>query len=376
MFLQTKLKRTVQIVENRLAETTSENPVRDLMFLAEHYHSSGELDKASAASRHLLRVAEGESMTKFEVTPLDVELLIDKKRHQEMRSKKLRPFLLSFLVVELMVLTAAGISPYISHEKMANIYVALCPWSCDALVKKARFEIWRQDWTAATAHCDQALLLKPGNKEAYRLKAEIALAQNDLETALRFIELCDANNLEVVDLKSHILFRQGDYESSARLPLAAISSGIARKNPYTAAGAAYSFAYAGKYDAALAAAKQQEDWSTSTRSRREAQVSQSQMLLKLGRYAECIRTASDVLADESKPWLRIYSRAYLYRAEAKFALHDSAGALDDINHSMATEIFSRRQYEMRIAALFGLGRTAEANAAIRDAGAFARFEML
>ena len=40
--------RTISLVEKRVSNDTSENPIRDLAFLSEQYHARGEWDKADA----------------------------------------------------------------------------------------------------------------------------------------------------------------------------------------------------------------------------------------------------------------------------------------------------------------------------------------
>ncbi len=77
---QTPLQQTVTLVERRVRDNRSEDPIRDLAFLSEHYRSKHEWDKASAASRHMLAVAEG-STSVFEITPVDIELQESKQHY-------------------------------------------------------------------------------------------------------------------------------------------------------------------------------------------------------------------------------------------------------------------------------------------------------
>jgi tetratricopeptide (TPR) repeat protein len=361
------LEETIQIVERRLKEKNSADPMTDLAFLISEYTRRGELHKANMASTYMLRLAEGESQTQFEVTPLDVELLTDRKKYLRSQfrfNKKAAGVVLAIEVILLGMISFCQANP----EWEIGARIALCPWDSNAFLDRAATSRKSRDWKSALADCEHALSVSPGNQRAYRLMSLIAYDSGDFDVALSCVERADLADRRNIRLKSEILFFKGNYRDAALYPFQAWSSSKPPLNATDALDAAYAFANSGDYEAALAAAEKAQTIAPNNEDLSAAHSQKARYLLRLQRYgeAETETTAAIALDAKGKPQLARWD-AYLYRGEARLANHDSAGALADANNSIALKQFSGRQLRLRANAFKMLGQPDKASYDFRSA---------
>jgi tetratricopeptide (TPR) repeat protein len=364
------LNKTIRLVEARLADTTSENPVRDLAFLSEHYHARGEWDKASAASRQMLKIAEGDTETKFEVTPLDVDLLLDKKRYQRALLRKYSPL---FYLLFVVAFTIAGFGLTLEqHPEWPTIFLAdLCPWNCEALLNRAEYSIDQRNWQSASTDCDRALVLSPNNKRAHRLKAQVEFDQGAFDSALQLVNFCSPTDIKAMRLKAAILFAQGDFRAAAILPFQVLDTGKTALNSWDTINGAFAFARAGDYEAALAGAQKSLTIATNDHQRCAAHTDQARYLVHLQHFYEANAEAEKALTCGSEnSYLNCKVDAYLFRGEARLAFGDARGALEDANRSISYNHYDGRQFTLRGLAQMQLGKDAEAQESIRLANYF------
>ena len=361
------LEQTIRIVERRLMEKNSVDPMTDLAFLISEYNRRGELHKASTASRYMLGLAEGESHIRFEVTPLDVELLSDRKKYLHSQFRFSKKAAVIVLTIEFIVLGAISYCQA-NPEFTLGVRVALCPWDSGALLERAAASRKSRDWKSAQADCEKVLSMSPGNQKAYRLKSLIAFDSGELDAALSYVDRADVKDRRNIRLKSQILFFKGSYRAAALHPFQEWSISKPPLNAKDALDAAYAFALSGDDTAALAAAEKAQTVAANNDESSAAHSQKARYLIRLNRSGEAEAEAAAAIALDAngKPQLSKWD-AYLYRGEARLARHDYAGALADANNSIAICQDSGRQLLLRANAFKGLGQTDRASETIRMA---------
>jgi tetratricopeptide (TPR) repeat protein len=354
-----RLEETIQIVERRLKEKNSSDPMTDLAFLVSEYTRRGELHKANMASMYMLRLAEGESQTQFEVTPLDLELMMT-DRNKYLRSQfrlKAAGVILAIEVILMGMIVFCQANP----EWEIGARITLCPWDSNAFLDRAAASRKSGDWKSALADCEKVLSVSPGNQRAYRLKSLLAYDAGDFDTALWCVDRADAADRRNIRLKSEILFLKGNYRDAALYPFQVWSTS---KPPLIASdvlNAAYAFGHSGDYSAALAAAKKAQTIAFNDEDLSAAHSQKARYLLRLNRYGEAETDAATAIALDAKGKQQLASwDAYLYRGEARLAKHDYAGALADANDSIILKHFTGRQLRLRANAFKMLGQSDKA----------------
>jgi tetratricopeptide (TPR) repeat protein len=243
---------------------------------------------------------------------------------------------------------------------IASAQVALFPSDCNALLNRADYSLKTHALKLALADCDRALLLFPNNKTAYRLKSQICFDSGDYNTALKYINLADPRDVATIRLKANILFRKGDLRAAGFYPLQVWSSSKSPLAASDALNAGYALACTGDYVAAVSAVDKALSAAANDQDLCAAYTQKARYLLRLNRNADAEADAARAIAlhqnDGSAQW-----DAYLYRGEARLALQNYAGALDDANSSISLNQADGRQLRLRANAYIKLGRPENAS---------------
>jgi tetratricopeptide (TPR) repeat protein len=237
---------------------------------------------------------------------------------------------------------------------VASAQVALFPSDCNALLYRADYSLKMHDLKFALADCDRALLISPNNQTAFRLKSQICFDSGNYNAALNYINLADPTNVATIRLKANILFRQGDLRAAGLYPLQVWSSSKSPLNASDALNAGYALACTGDYKAAVFAVNKALSVAANDQDLCAAYTQKARYLLRLNQFEKAEADAARAIAfhqnDGAAQW-----DAYLYRGEARLALQNYAGALDDANSSISLNQADGRQLRLRANAYIKLG---------------------
>jgi tetratricopeptide (TPR) repeat protein len=247
---------------------------------------------------------------------------------------------------------AAGISA--NPGLMADAQVVLFPTDCNALLNRADYSLKTHDLKFALADCDHALLISPNNRTAFRLKSQICFDSGNYNAALNYVNLADPTNIRTIRLKANILFRQGDLRAAGLYPLQVWNSSKSPLNASDALNAGYALACTGDYEGAVSAVNKALSVAANDQDLCAAYTQKARYLLRLNQFEKAEADATRAITlhqnDGAAQW-----DAYLYRGEARLALQNSAGALDDANRSISLNQADGRQLRLRANAYIKLG---------------------
>jgi tetratricopeptide (TPR) repeat protein len=236
----------------------------------------------------------------------------------------------------------------------ASARVALCPTDCNALLNRADYSLKTHDLKFAQADCERALLISPNNRTAFRLKSQICFDSGDYNSALNYINLADPTNAATIRLKANILFRRGDLRTAGLYTLQIWNTSKAPLTASDALIAGYALACAGDYPTAISATDKALAVAANDQDLCAAYTQKARYLLRLNQFQNAEATAANAIAlhqnDGAAQW-----DAYLYRGEARLALQNYAGALDDANSSISMNQADGRQLRLRANAYIKLG---------------------
>ena len=348
MYTFKDFKSTINIVETRIANQCSDNPMRDLAFLADQYGRRREWDKASAASRQLLKVAEGEPEYKFAVTPVDIELALDRKRLERQINGSFKPFIYWWCFY---CCLGFGVMIFSSHPEWE---ASILPWSHKSRLARAEYNVNHGNFDKVLIDCNYVLAANPHSNRANLLKAQTLLNQGRLADALTVADKTKQSPRSLY-LRQNIFFQMQDLNSLQKVSQNALKVGKQSLSFTAASGAAYASAVAGDYNGALSQSIDALDLASSRTDKSFAATTTARILLHLNRFHDAEKYASDAIAIDSDS-----AMASLYRAEARLGMGAYALALEDANACLFRYPHLGRAYAARAKAFAGLGETANA----------------
>lgn len=356
----TRLKQTVTLVENRVKDKSSDDPLKDLVFLADHYSSKHEWDKANAATRHMLALAEGDSSSVFQTTPIDIELLQTTKRFSRERSLRM----LSRLALACALLLGFWFAVDLAGQNpkfILDVKALVCAQDPMTFVDRADFFQKENKLNEALAECEKALALNSTNSEALQEKAFLLFCIGDYQNATRFNELSNHKTARFYSNQSIIQNAVGDNRAAATA--SEMENAINAKSVLLYS-TAWSSASAGDYEKALRFAQLETLKSKTDYERAEGLSQEARYLLPLGRYSEAIRASSDSIGVSNKP---LIGRAFTYRAEAKYHLSQYMEAVADASTAINIDCTDYRAYTIRAKCFEMMGRVSDAQADLHTA---------
>lgn len=357
---QTRLKQTVTLVENRVKDKSSDDPLKDLTFLSDHYRSRHEWDKANAATRHMLALAEGDVHSTFETTPLDIEFQQSRAALRRLSGNRvLKRFTVAFFVVVGIWYAALQLiaTPQIMLDLKTQIFSTSDP---QAFVDRAAFFQRKSQLKEALADCNAALKLDATNSNALQEKAFILFCMGKFQQALQVNERSNHRTTFYYGNVALIQAALGDDKAAAE---ASEMQNAMAQSPALLYSAAWSSANAGDYEKALRFAQLETITSKTDYDKAEGLSQEARYLLGLGRYQDALDAATKSINIGSKP---LASRAFTYRAEAKYNLSQYAEAADDASKALNMDYTDYRAYSIRGKCSEMLGRTIDAQADFRN----------
>ncbi len=361
---QTPLKQTVTLVERRVRDNRSEDPIKDLAFLSEHYRSNHEWDKASAATRHMLAVAEGRTTSVFEITPIDIELQQSK---QHLRRRFRSRF---WLTITILLSVAGGTSFAASQFKIDQKFVLdlktqMFPFDPQNFIDRASFFDSSNKFKEALDDYDKALILDPKNSAALQHKSSVLFEMGDLQQAWQANELSSRSNAYYFYNKRRIEEARGDFAAAA---LSQAKADTIRPCSNNKAFIGYEYARAGDFAKALQFAEQATDTAQADFERVWGFVTEARYNLRLARYQEAIEAASKAIDyDDNQHFAEPISTAYALRAEAEHQLALNEKAVYDASKAIGLDSRNYRAYNVRAKIFESMGRTDDAQADLRSA---------
>jgi len=362
--VRNRLKQTVALVEERIQNRRSDDPLKDLAFLSEHYKSKHEWDKANAATRHMLAVAEGNESSTFEITPIDIELHQSRKLWRQ-RTVVRHSFIAVSIVAGILSIVAASaaISDRLKSEPKLMLDAKVQPFNRDPqnFIDRATYYRDHLQFSAALADCERALSIAPKNEAALELKSYILMQTGDHAGAFRAIDLMDHAGSDYRYTKSALEFLCGQYRSAAPT-----MENISAPNSYQESFVAYSYARSGDFSKALQAAQAATMSATTDTDRAYGYTDQARYLLRLSRYNEAIGAASHGIDYGNRPQspserkYSVLSLAYTYRAEALYQNGAYQSARDDASKALAVDRYNYRAYTIRAKIFDQMGLTSDA----------------
>jgi tetratricopeptide (TPR) repeat protein len=357
---QTPLRRTVSLVEERLRDNSSSDPIKDLAFLSDHYAKKNEWDKANAATRHMLAVAEGSSDSSFKTTPLDIELQLNRKF---LNGKKQGRNLLRFFVISILSLFVLIIGVQLKNDpKVAlDLYAQILAVDPQSFVDRADYFLNRGQLPEALADIDKALAIDPNYSKALYQKSVCLYLQGRYAESLKINELGHHDTSYYYWNKYRGYAALGDLSSATNALHGADAINHSNQDKYEVAITA---ARAGDYEKSLQFAQLITLEASSNYDKAEGLASEARYLLKLSRYDEAIEASTKCINIHSYPWT---SRAYTYRAEAKYQLARYEEAVSDASSAISLNTNNFRAYTIRAKCFEMLGRNVDAQADRRNA---------
>jgi tetratricopeptide (TPR) repeat protein len=210
------------------------------------------------------------------------------------------------------------------------------------------------DLKFALADCNRALIISPNNRTAFRLKSQICFDSGDYDAAMNYANLADPTDVGTIRLKANILFRKGDLRAAGLYPLQVWNTSKTPLVALDALNAGYALACTGDYESAVTAVNKALFVAANEQDLCAAYTQKARYLIRLNKYKDAELNAARAIAlhqnDGSSQW-----DAYLYRGEARLALQNYAGALDDANSSISMNQADGRQLRLRANAYIKLG---------------------
>ncbi len=352
---QTLLKQTVTLVENRVKDKSSDDPLKDLAFLSEHYRTRHEWDKANAATRHMLALAEGNLNSDFKTTPVDLELQLSSKSLRRLRSNKE----LKGIIIGVFVLTGSWFAafcmtnyPQFLLDARAQIF-ALDP---QTFVDRAKYFHNHNQLGKAIEECDKALALDQTNSDALQRKSSVLYALGKYQQALQINDLSNREKAPYYYNLSMIQAALGNHEAAA---LACEKANALVPDSGEIYSIAYEWASAGDPEKALRFAQLETTTSKTDYDKAIGLSQEARYLLKLSRYPEAIEAATKSTKVGTNP---LISRAFTFRAEALYQMSSYVAAAYDANTAINMNRDDYRAYEIRAKCFDMLGRPSDAAA--------------
>jgi tetratricopeptide (TPR) repeat protein len=346
VMLKTRLGQTVTLVEQRVKNNKSEDPIKDLTFLSEHYRSKQEWDKANAATRHMLAVAEGHASS-FEITPLDIELHQSKMHWKKRKDRKDLVQALAISLPMIAIMFAATFGPnclweFGRHQQTFDFLVWALPGNPSAYVGRAEFFMRDHNDAAALADCNSALALDPENNDAFQLKSWILTRQHRYEEAWAANELRDHSKANYLNYRINLDRMQHKHLDAART-LEKLRTVQSNWGIYW--DICEQYVLAGRLDEALQCAKERTETADGdTYAEVQGWRLQARVLVALGRYEEAVQAASKSIElspkQEVAPGYSLLEPAQTFRAEAYVHLKKYQLAVDDATAALNMQGFS------------------------------------
>ncbi|HEY9683571.1 MAG TPA: hypothetical protein V6C89_20115 [Drouetiella sp.] len=150
---KTALKQTVTLVESRVANNSSPDVWKDLTFLAEHYRNHREWSKADAVTRHMLAVAEGNTTSMLQLTPIDIDRHLNKTYLHYQQCLGFWLTMASLLVLTLLYLAIDELrsNPKIFLDLRAQIFQT----DPQTFVDRSNYFLSRSEVNEALRECDK-----------------------------------------------------------------------------------------------------------------------------------------------------------------------------------------------------------------------------
>ncbi len=352
----TRLKQTVTLVEKRVKDKSSDDPLKDLTFLSDHYSSRHEWDKANAATRHMLALAEGDLNSNFETTPLDIEFQQSRAILRRLNgNRKLIRFTFAFVVI--MGIWCAALELIDNPQILLNIRAQIFAHDPQTFVDRANYFLNQNKLNDAISECDKALTLDPVNSNALQKKSLVLLNMGQYQLASKFNLLStDRKNGSYFYNLAGIQASLGDHKDAAVTYEKWNALSPDSNNLYAAA---YEWARAGDSEKALQLAQLETEIGKTDYEKAQGLSQQARYLLRLSRYQEAIEASTKSINLGNKP---LVSRAFTYRAEAQYHLSSYKAALDDASTAIIMNWEDVRAYEIRAKCFDMLGQPSDASA--------------
>lgn len=352
---KTPLMRTVNLVESRVTDNTSDDPLKDLAFLSDHYSSKHEWDKANAATRHMLAVAEGNVSSSFQITPVDLELHETKKRLRRQSDERFW-FRLALASILLFVAYVAVDYAQNNPKLLLDVRAQICALDPMTFVDRSNYFYQESKLTEALSECDKALALDSKNSDALQQKSYILYCLGDYHQAMLINELSDHKTWRYYSNQTTIEDALGNHKTA--IASSEMEYAI-RPRSILLYSVAWQAARAGDYEKALRFAQLETLKSTTDHDKAEGLSQEARYLVRLGRYDEAIKASTASINVTNKP---LFSRAYTYRAEAKYNLSQYKEALLDACTAINMDYTDYRAYTVRAKCFQMLGRADDAEA--------------
>jgi tetratricopeptide (TPR) repeat protein len=377
-----KLKQTVTLVEKRVNENRSANPVRDLEFLAEYYSDKKQWAKVNAASRHALSVVDGVPSS-LDVTPADTAFEHSKKWMQARTLKRdvVQIRLASLLLIldvllaiccAVLVVSLENPRSFAADIQRLNLEIQKHPKDAQPYINRGWYLICYPDEKGhalvdSKADCNRALSLDPTSCNAHELQADLLLLKGDYAGAWNSNEKGSHKTRDYYTTRAQLAARKGDFGEEARsLENAYNCSSSANPHPpfvLSYEEIAEAFGRAGEFENSLRIALLEGSVKNSFPGWHayHALVMQARYLVALGRNEEAVKVATAALSRSDACSQSLYA----YRAKAFFNLGQYDKSIADASKSLGGDReegsdFDPSALKVRAASNEKLGRAREA----------------